>query len=468
MDMLNPTPSTLHPQPSTKPKLLIVDDDESIRAQMKWALAQEYDILLAVDGEEALQAVERNHPPLVTLDLGLPPHPEDTKEGLRLLDQILQHDPAIKVIIITGNTDRAAALSAIDRGAHDFFTKPINIDELKAILKRAYYVHTLESENERLHEQLECPAFAEMIGPSQKMQDIFVAVRKVATTDIPVLVTGDSGTGKELIARAIHNHSVRKNKPFIPINCGAIPENLIESELFGHEKGSFTGAYTQRKGRVELAEGGTLFLDEIGELSQPLQVKLLRFLQDHKIERVGGRETLEVDCRIIAATNRDIKNLVTAGQFREDLYFRLAVVTIKLPPLRERGEDVILLAKAFLHKFGRDKGSQKTFSHEAIEAINSYDWPGNVRELENRIHGAITLAEGAAIYPNDLGLGESQGVVESLVLKEARENLDRKLIHTAIFKHNGNISRAADELGLSRPTLHHLIKKYKIKLEKGV
>ncbi|MBI5286290.1 MAG: PEP-CTERM-box response regulator transcription factor [Deltaproteobacteria bacterium] len=458
MSSLHPTPYTLHP--NQKPKLLIIDDDESIQTQMKWALLQEYEVFLARDGEKAMQLMGKGHLPLVTLDLGLPPHPEGTSEGLRLLDQLLQYDPTVKVIVVTGNMERRAALEAISRGAHDFFTKPIDIDELKVTLRRACYVHNLEAEYRTLQQRFHQQAFGEIIGSSHKMQEIFATVRKVASTDVSVLVTGENGTGKELIARAIHSHSIRQNKPFIPINCGAIPENLIESELFGHEKGAFTGAHLQRKGRTELAEGGTLFLDEIGELSLPLQVKILRFLQDHKIERVGGRETIEIDCRIITATNRNLQRLIMEGRFREDLYYRLAVVMIDLPPLRERGEDILLLAKTFIRKY--NTGKVERLSQEAIDAINTYKWPGNIRELENRIRRAITLAEGPTITPADLGFESYQETTQPLDLRKARGELEIKVVRTALLKHNGNISKAAEDLGLSRPTLHHLMMKYNI------
>ncbi|MFQ5735865.1 MAG: PEP-CTERM-box response regulator transcription factor [Thermodesulfobacteriota bacterium] len=445
-----------------KPRLLIVDDDEPIRTQMKWALIKDYDIFLAQDGQKAMEAVTENRPSLVTLDLGLPPHPEDTSEGLKLLGQILQEAPSTKVIVVTGNPDKSAALSAIAIGAHDFFTKPIEVEELKAILKRASYVHTLESEFRELQKQLTGKTFSDIIGSDDKMQEIFTTVRKVATTDVPVLVTGESGTGKELIASAIHSNSLRGNNPFIPINCGAIPENLLESELFGHEKGAFTGAHVQRSGKIELAVGGTLFLDEIGELPLQLQVKLLRFLQDFKIERVGGREALDIDARVIAATNKDLKEMIADGRFREDLYYRLAVIEVNLPPLRERGEDILLLARAFVQKFSPEGTKPKTLSEEAVDALYAYDWPGNVRELENKIRRAITLADGPVITASDIGLQAPEEPAGSLNLRLAREKVDRIVINKAILKHNYNISKAADELGLTRPTLHHLVKKYDI------
>ena len=452
-----------------KPKILVVDDDEGIRTQMKWALIQDYDVYLAKDGKKALNLMESDHPSLVTLDLGLPPNPEDTSEGFRLLSQIMLDYPSVKVIVVSGHHEREAALKAISNGAYDFFTKPINIEELKAMLKRGHYVHTLETEYRALQNQIQRQAIGKIIGSSEKMQGIFTTVRRVATTDVSVLIAGESGTGKELIAMAIHSHSVRKNNPFIPINCGAIPGNLMESELFGHEKGAFTGAHIQRKGRIELANGGTLFLDEIAELPLSLQVKILRFLQDHKIERVGGREMMEVDLRIVAATNKDIKRLISDGLFREDLYYRLAVVTIDLPPLRERGEDIFILAKTFLKKFAVDGREPKKLSSEAIDAIALYEWPGNVRELENKMRRAITLAEGPTITPSDIGLAaEGAADAKPLDLKTAREMLDRRYIYLAISRNNGNISKAAEELGLTRPTIHNLINKYNIKYREGV
>jgi len=449
-----------------KPKILVVEDDETIRTQMKWALVHDYDVYFATDAERAIELLGAESPPVVVLDLGLPPSPEDTSEGLRLLTEILKLDPTTKIIVVSGNPDRESSLRAVSMGAHDFFTKPIDIEELKAILKRAYYVHTLEEEYRELRKRVQESSFEEIIGTSPQMQEIYSTVSKVATTDVPVLITGESGTGKELVARAIHSSSLRASRPFVPINCGAIPENLMESELFGHEKGAFTGAHMQRKGRFELAAGGTLFLDEIGELPGHLQVKLLRFLQDHRVERVGGREAMEIDVRVIAATNRDIKKLAEEGSFREDLYYRIAVVNIDLPPLRERGEDILLLARSFLKRYA-GKGGPRTFTDDAVEALTAYSWPGNVREIENRMRRAVTLADDGAITAEDLGLGQLGADALSLDIKKARERLDSRYISMAILKHNGNISKAAEELGLSRPTLHNLIKKYNIKTDKG-
>lgn len=440
-----------------KPKILVIDDDESIRTQMKWGLVQEYDVYLAMDAPSTMEAVNTERPPLVTLDLGLPPDPGGTSEGLRLLGDILKFDRTAKVIVITGNAERNSALEAISRGAHDFLTKPVEIDELRSILKRACYVHTLEVEYHTLQRRLETGAFGEIIGSSPKMQEVFDSIRRVSTTDVPVLITGASGTGKELIARSIHDHSVRQNEPFVPINCGAIPENLMESELFGHEKGSFTGAHTQRLGRIEMAGGGTLFLDEIGELPLALQVKLLRFLQDHTIDRVGGRESIEIDVRVIAATNKDLKKLVKQGLFREDLYYRLAVVSIMVPPLKERDDDIIQISMAFLERYS--KNEPMSLAREAEKAIRTYKWPGNVRELENRIRRAVTFARGVIITPEDMGFEEADSEPTSLDLKEAKTAVELSLIEKAIAKHNGNLKRAAEDLGITRPTLYSMMKR---------
>lgn len=445
----------------TRQKLLIIEDDEAIRGQMRWALADEFDVLTAADPESAMQSVRDWRPALITLDLGLPPDTNDVSEGFRLLGRILQHDPLAKVVVITGNRERSSAIKAISHGAHDFLVKPVAIEELKIILKRAVYVHSLEFEQARLQKgSFEDQGFEEVLGMNARIQEVFSTVRKVAVSDVPVLVGGESGTGKELIARAIHSQSLRRQRPFIPINCGAIPDTLLESELFGHEKGAFTGAHIHRNGRIELAQGGTLFLDEIAELPLLLQVKVLRFLQDHRIERIGGRDSIGIDVRVIAATNKCLRKMTEEGRFREDLYYRLAVVNIDLPPLRERGEDIVLLARAFLQKYVPDRARPKTLSPEAVEAINSYGWPGNVRELENRIRRAVTFSDGPMIRPSDLGFGPAEEAPQHLDLKKAKEELEVRFVQKAILKHNGNISKAAEELGLSRPTVHHIIKKY--------
>jgi two-component system NtrC family response regulator len=327
-----------------KPKLLIIDDDDEIRTQMKWSLVNDYDVILAEDRPGALKALREQRPPVALLDLGLPPHPGNVTEGLDTLSDMLALASATKIIIITGQGEKENALRAIGSGAYDFLPKPVELEELKVILKRAFYIASLEKDHRELQQQLKTTAFEGMVGSSPQMQTVFSSIRKVATTDAPVLILGESGTGKEMAALAIHRRSTRQDGPFIPINCSAIPETLLESELFGHEKGAFTGAHTQRKGRIESAIGGTLFLDEIGEIPLPLQVKLLRFLQEQTIERVGGRQEVQVDTRVIAATNADLKKGMQEGRFREDLFYRLAVVVISLPPLRERDNDVGLLA----------------------------------------------------------------------------------------------------------------------------
>jgi len=460
MSSLHPTPSTLH---ANKPKILIVDDDEEIRTQMKWALVQDYEVYLAEDRKTVLEILKRERPAVVTLDLGLPPHPRAVEEGFLILGEILEQDALVKVIIITGRTEKEHALKAIGQGAYDFFCKPIQVDELKVIICRALHVYQLEQEHRELQRRLSQESFEEMLGSSPQMEKVFAAIRKVATTDAPVLIVGESGTGKELVARAIHRQGARKEGPFIAINCGAIPENLLESELFGHEKGAFTGAHVQRKGRIESAQGGTLFLDEIGELPLPLQVKLLRFLQEHKIERVGGREQIAVDARVMAATNMDLKKAMGDGRFREDLYYRLCVVTISVPPLRERGEDILLLAKVQLQRYSAEsKKKISGFSRQAITAIQTYSWPGNVRELENRIKRAVIMAEGQRLAPEDLELASACAQYEGKGLKEAREALEKDIIQKTLAKNQGNITQTATELGVSRPTLHELIKKYQL------
>jgi two-component system NtrC family response regulator len=353
-------------------------------------------------------------------------------------------------------------------GAYDFYQKPIDANELKIIVSRAFYLHNIEDENRRLHLSLDekTTELCGMVGQCPDMLRIFSTIRKVASSDISVLIAGESGTGKELVARAIHSMSLRKEGPFVPINCGAIPENLLESELFGHEKGAFTGAHLQVQGKVEYAHKGTLFLDEIGELSAALQVKLLRFLQEKTVQRIGGREDIHVDARILAATNIDIQKAIQDGRFREDLYYRLGVLVINLPPLRKRGEDIVFLANLFLRRFSEEfKKKVRGFSPASIKLLEAYEWPGNVRELENRIQRAVIMSELSVIEPYDLGFAERSAmqkavVAENITLKEARDRIERELVVAAVEKHNGNIARAAEELGISRPTLYDIMKKH--------
>jgi len=472
---LHPTPNTLPPmvtdptpdtQPPTKPKLLIVEDDLDLRTQMKWALAQEYEVFPAEDRQSALEVLNREKPPIVTLDLGLPPHPDSIEEGFLVLADMLEQNGLTKVIIITGQGQKDNALKAVAQGAYDFFCKPVQIEELKVVLNRALHLSQLEMENRELQLRVNKESFEEMLGTCEPMQEVFSSIRKVATSDVSVLIGGESGTGKELVARAIHRQSPRKNFPFVVINCGAIPETLLESELFGHEKGSFTGAHIQRKGRFETAQGGTLFLDEVGELSLALQVKLLRFLQEQKIERIGGREEISVDARVLAATNRDLKQALEEGKFREDLYYRLGVVTINLPPLREREKDILVLATALLQRYANEnKKKISGFTPKALRAIETHNWPGNIRELENRIRRAIIMVEGAKITPEDLELASPYKKYGGHGLKEAREALERDFIQRALTGNKGKIAQAAAELGLSRPTLYELMEKLGISKE---
>jgi two-component system NtrC family response regulator len=458
-----------------KPKLLIIDDDEEIRTQMKWAMAGDYEVAMAGDRRSALEAFRKQRPEVVLLDLGLPPSPNDTREGMATLAGMLTLDRSAKIIIISGQSDRENAVKAIGAGAYDFLCKPLDLGQLKLLLERCIYVSELERDYRRMQDEERPDMFEGMLGGSDAMQEVFKTVGKVAKSNAPVLILGESGTGKEMVANAIHRRSAFKDKPFIAINCNAIPENLIESELFGYEKGAFTGANTQRIGLVETAAGGTLFLDEIGDLPPPVQVKLLRFLQEKRIQRVGGRQEIEIEARVLAATHVDLAKALEAGRFREDLYYRLAVVACKLPPLRERGDDIILLAKDFLKRFGaQNKRDGLAFSPRAIQLIADHPWSGNVRELQNRIQRGVIMADGQWITEEDLELaspapsanpgdskrvGGSNGASAAAGLKEARERLEREMVLLAMERNDGNVSAAAKELGISRPTFYELMNK---------
>ncbi len=443
-------------------KILIVDDEDGIRTQLGFALEDQYDVLFAATAGEALAITRDGKPDVILLDIALSPF-GDNQDGLVILPELLELDPTLKIIMVTGNGERSNALSAVKNGAFDFYVKPIDLDELGIVIKRAVYLQKLEIENARLASELKSQrGYGSIIGVSQRMLKVFKVVDTVATTPYTVLITGESGTGKELIAKAIHQRSDRRDQPFITINCGAIPETLLESELFGHEKGAFTDAVAQKIGKFELADRGTLFLDEIGELSLALQVKLLRFLQDKIIERVGGRGTIQVDVRVIAATNRALQEEVLHKHFREDLFYRLSVITIELPPLREREDDVLLIAEFLLRSYGEEnRKTNLSFTSSSLQALRSYEWPGNIRELENRIKRAVILSGSNRISAADLGFNALPDA-EMKSLQEVREEAESTHIRAALQRNNWNVTKAARDLGTSRTTLYDLLDKYKI------
>jgi two-component system NtrC family response regulator len=443
-----------------------VEDDEATHRQLDLALKEEFDLLIARDPAEALALARDHHPTLILLDLGLPPRPADPEVGLRLLREIRKWQNNARIIVCTDCGERQHAVRAVSDGAYDFFRRPVDLKLLQQLMQRLCWVAELEEDRLTLLPEPE-DDIEEMIGTSEKIHRVFAAIRKVATTEVPVLIIGESGTGKELAAKAIHERSCRKEGPFVTINCGAIPETLLESELFGHERGAFTGAVQQKKGKLEYAQGGTIFLDEIGELPLALQVKLLRFLEDHTIERVGGWQRIFVDARIIAATHVDLLEAIAHGKFREDLYYRVGVVTLDLPPLRNRGEDVLLMAIAFLRRATQQSRKRVLgFTKGAIGAIQAYPWPGNVRELSNRIRRAIVMAEGPYVTPEDLDLPTPGGSTSpaALSLKTARQRVEADLILRAALIHQGNLSRVAEELGISRPNLYVLLRKHHLQV----
>ena len=449
-----------------KERILIVEDEMSMAKQLKWGLRDTYEISVAENAGEALNRFNTEDPVAVLLDLGLPPSPETAEEGLKLLEEIVTKKPDAKVVVITGNTEKNIAVKAVSLGAYDYHQKPVVLEELRIVLKRAVYLSKLEHQVSELQclvsDELQ---FHGMVATSRTMMDLFERAKKVARTDYPILIQGESGTGKERLACAIHSMSGRSGMPLVIIDCGSIPESLLESELFGHEKGSFTGAHARQIGKVERAQGGTVVLDEVGELPLNLQVKLLRFLQEGTIERIGGKEPLSVDARVIAITNVDLKKAVEDHFFREDLYYRLNVVPLFMPALTDRPDDIPVLARYFLDTYSREIGPKfKGFSRSAMDAMISYDWPGNIREMQNRIKRAVVMAEGDYLQPQDIDLDVTGRSL--LTLKQARDAAEISAIKQVLARHDGNISKAAQDLDVSRPTLHDLIKKHGVTIKK--
>jgi two-component system NtrC family response regulator len=444
--------------------LLVVEDDEGLQRQLKWAY-DGYEVVCALDRERAIDALRAYEPSVVTLDLGLPPDPDGTDEGFATLAEILRLKPDTKVIVASGHGARESALKAIAMGAYDFYKKPLDIDELGLIVARAFHLHQLEEENRRLETGPTATVLGSIITAAPEMLKVARTIERVASADVSVMLLGASGTGKELLARAVHELSRRKGQ-FVAINCAAIPENLLEAELFGYERGAFTGAVKSNIGKIELAQGGTLFLDEVGDIPLPLQVKLLRFLQERVIERIGGRQPIAVDTRIVCATHQDLDAMTGDGRFREDLYYRLAEIVVKIPSLGERSGDAVLLARHFVNRFGRELNpGVQTLSPDALEAIDAYAWPGNVRELENRMKRAVIMADGKCVTAADLDLPSAPAELSEpspINLRAAREIADRKAIRHAMSRTDNNISGAAKLLGISRPTLYDLLKQYRL------
>jgi two-component system NtrC family response regulator len=446
------------------PPLLIVEDDLALQKQIKWSLDQ-FECVTASDRESALAAYRRHRPAVVTMDLGLPPDADGTSEGFRLLGQLLEQDADLKIIVLTGQNDRANALRAVAQGAYDFFAKPFEPELLALTIDRAYRVWELQRENRRLQALQPSDALGGLITRDPEMLKISRLVERVAGADATVMLLGESGTGKEVLAQGLHQASKRSGR-FVAINCAAIPEALLESELFGYEKGAFTGAAKTTVGKIETAHGGTLMLDEIGDLPHPLQAKLLRFLQERRIERVGGRQEIAVDVRVVCATHQDLQALIKAQRFREDLYYRLAEIVIEIPPLRARQGDALLLAQAFLKRFAQEQRRTLVFSEDAMAAIERHDWPGNVRQLLSAVKRAVIMADGNRVTAADVGLQPADGddgAAEPLDLRSAREAAERKAIAAALARARGNMARAAELLGVSRPTLYDLMNRLAIR-----
>ena len=452
---------------STLPILLVVEDDEGLQRQLKWAY-EDYEVVSATTRAQAIELLRLHEPAVVTLDLGLPPDPDGTTEGFATLEEIHALKPDTKVIVASGHGAHESALKAIALGAYDFYRKPVDIDELGHIVKRAFQLHELEAENRRLENEAGSSrtVLGSIVSASPEMLKVAHTIERVASADVSVMLLGASGTGKELLARAVHDQSPRKAGEFVALNCAAIPENLLEAELFGFERGAFTGAVKTTPGKIELAQGGTLFLDEVGDIPLPLQVKLLRFLQERVIERIGGRKPINVDTRIVCATHRDLDAMTADGSFREDLYYRLAEIVVPIPPLAQRTGDAVLLARHFVNRYAKELGRNLSgLSPDAVEAVDAYAWPGNVRELENRVKRAVIMADGKLVTAGDLDLqggAEADSPVSSINLRAAREIADRKAIHQALTRTENNISGAAKLLGISRPTLYDLMKAYKL------
>jgi len=446
-----------------KQKILLVEDDPGLQKQLKWSLS-DYELVIAADRDSAIAQLRRHEPPVVMLDLGLPPDVDGATEGLAALQQILSLAPSTKVIVVTGNIDRSNAVKAIHLGAYDFFQKPFDPDVLALMIARALHVQALETENRMLAARQAGSALQGLIISSEPMLKICRTIEKVAPANATVLLLGESGTGKEVLARGIHELSPRAGKRFVAINCAAIPDTLLESELFGYVKGAFTGAAKQTIGRIEYANEGTLFFDEIGDLPMPLQAKLLRFLQERVIERLGGRGEIPVDVRVVCATHRDLADMIREGSFREDLYYRLSEISVKIPPLRERPGDAVLLAQAFLERYAREQGRNlRGFTADALGALEAHAWPGNVREMENLIKRATIMAEGNQITAVDLGLEPSHAEPLPFNLRQARESAERLAVSRALAHSDGNIAQAAELLGITRPTLYDLMAKIGMK-----
>jgi two-component system NtrC family response regulator len=446
-----------------KKNLLIIEDDPGLQKQLRWSF-DAYNVLVANDRESALAQVRRHEPAVVTMDLGLPPDPDGATEGLATLQQILAIAPDTKVIVLSGNQDHANAVKAIGMGAYDFHQKPFDPEVLGLVIQRAFYLHALQQENRKLLQSTADGPLAGIISRDPGMIKACRNVEKVAPSDATVMLLGDSGTGKEVLAKALHQMSPRQGKRFVAINCAAIPENLLESELFGYEKGSFTGAAKQTIGKIELANGGTFFLDEVGDLPMALQAKLLRFLQERVIERIGGREEVPVDVRIVCATHQKLKDLITEGRFREDLFYRLSEIVITIPPLRDRNGDAALLAHHFKNKFCAQEGRPSmSFHPEALAMIESHPWPGNVREMENHIKRAVIMADGPQITAEDLGLADASRTDEPINLRQIRDEAESKALVKALARVDGNIAKAAELLGVSRPTLYDLMNRHGLK-----